>query len=80
MQFLHCVCMPLVLLCLLQLKNISVPVYERVREITKNHNEHFFTFNNEFCKYVNFVQCTHYFVGFPVRLQYTKIVANIHVT
>ena len=38
-------------LCLLQARNRSAVVYERVREITKDRDKHFFTFSNEFCKY-----------------------------
>jgi len=35
-----------------QVKNISVPIYQRLKDIQKDHNKHFFTFCNEFCRYV----------------------------
>ena len=33
------------------MKNRSLSIYERLREIQKDPNKHFFTFSNEFCKY-----------------------------
>jgi len=46
------VALPEWLWCLFQVKNLSLPIYKRVTDIQDDHDKHFFTFSNEFCRYI----------------------------